>query len=72
MSSALEPHLRFPSYVLNAPATEVTTLSNGVRVATEVSRLRSGRRLAQASMMNQRDSQKTRKSDLQGFDLKYS
>ena len=26
---------RFPSYVLNAPATEVTTLPNGVRVATE-------------------------------------
>ncbi len=27
----------FPSYVLNAPATEVTRLSNGVRVASEVS-----------------------------------
>ena len=26
----------FPSYILNAPATEVTTLANGVRVATEV------------------------------------
>lgn len=27
---------QFPSYLLNVPATEVTTLSNGVRVATEV------------------------------------
>ncbi len=26
----------FPAYVLNAPATEVTTLPNGVRVASEV------------------------------------
>lgn len=27
----------FPSYLVNAPATEVTTLNNGVRVASEVS-----------------------------------
>lgn len=27
----------FPSYVLNAPATEITRLNNGVRVASEVS-----------------------------------
>lgn len=27
---------RFPSYVLQAPATEVTALPNGVRVASEV------------------------------------
>jgi hypothetical protein len=26
----------FPAYVLNAPLTEVTTLGNGVRVASEV------------------------------------
>jgi processing peptidase subunit beta len=26
----------FPAYILNAPATEVTTLPNGVRVASEV------------------------------------
>ena len=26
----------FPSYVTNAPATEVTTISNGLRVASEV------------------------------------
>lgn len=28
---------QYPAYVLNAPATEVTTLRNGVRVASEVS-----------------------------------
>jgi len=27
---------QFPSYVLNAPATEVSTLGNGLRVASEV------------------------------------
>lgn len=32
---ALSTGVDFPSYVLNAPATEVTTLSNGVRVASE-------------------------------------
>ncbi len=26
-----------PSYIINAPATEITTLRNGVRVASEVS-----------------------------------
>jgi len=34
-STELRAAERFPSYVLNAPATEVTRLSNGVRVATE-------------------------------------
>jgi processing peptidase subunit beta len=34
-SSALKAET-LPSYVLNAPATEVTTLRNGVRVASEV------------------------------------
>lgn len=33
--SAQAAEQRFPQFVLNAPATEVTTLSNGVRVATE-------------------------------------
>ena len=36
-SAELRAAERFPSYVMNAPATEVTRLSNGVRVATEVS-----------------------------------
>lgn len=34
-TTAIRPAETFPSYVLNAPATEVTTLANGVRVATE-------------------------------------
>lgn len=38
MSSAEEA---FPPYVLNAPATEVSTLGNGVRVASEVRALHS-------------------------------
>lgn len=35
-SQAVRADERFPSYVLNAPATEVSTLKNGVRVASEV------------------------------------
>ncbi len=31
------PSIQFPSYVLNAPTTEITRLGNGVRVASEVS-----------------------------------
>lgn len=33
--SAAASSLNYPSYVLNAPATEVTTLANGLRVASE-------------------------------------
>lgn len=36
-AGSLKAEERFPPYLLNAPATEVTTLQNGVRVATEVS-----------------------------------
>lgn len=43
-SSSLKAEAQFPSYVLNAPATEVTTLRNGVRVASEVSGLDCGSR----------------------------
>lgn len=32
---AMSTEAAFPSYVLNVPATEVTTLDNGIRVATE-------------------------------------
>jgi hypothetical protein len=39
-SSALKSDAQLPAYVLNAPATEMTTLKNGVRVASEVSALR--------------------------------
>ena len=35
-SSALRTEDKFPPYLLNVPATEVATLGNGVRVATEV------------------------------------
>jgi len=35
LSTAAVAEHNFPSYVLNVPATEVTTLGNGVRVATE-------------------------------------
>jgi hypothetical protein len=35
-SMAVRGEEKFPPYLLNVPATEVTTLSNGVRVATEV------------------------------------
>lgn len=42
---ALSTANRFPSYILNAPATEVTVLNNGVRVASEVrARLLAGAR----------------------------
>ena len=36
LSTAAVAEQNFPSYVLNVPATEVSTLGNGVRVATEV------------------------------------
>lgn len=34
--AAVAADAKFPAYLLKAPATEVTTLGNGVRVATEV------------------------------------
>ena len=35
-AASLRPAANFPSYLTNIPATEVTTLANGVRVASEV------------------------------------
>ena len=50
-SNASKPS--FPASVLNAPATEVTTLPNGVRVASEVRRSRPVRDSCQPGLSTQ-------------------